>query len=65
MDNECSDDLKVALNKAELTYQIVPPHIHRADKAERAIKTLNGYLKVGLATIDHDFPIQEWDRLID
>ena len=37
MYNECSDDLKAALSKAELTYQFVTPRIHRANKAERAI----------------------------
>ena len=57
--------MKAALNKAELTYQLVPPHIHRENKAERAIQTLKGHLKAGLATLDPDFPIQEWDRLID
>ena len=40
MDNECSDNLKAALGKAELNYQLVSPHIHRANKAERAIQTL-------------------------
>ena len=65
MDNECSNDLKMALTKADLTYQLVPPHIHRANKAERAIQTLKGHLKAGLATLDPDFPIHEWDRILD
>ena len=66
MDNECSDDLKAVLNKAELTYQLVPPpHSHRVNKAERAIQTLKGHLKARLATLDPNFPIQEWDRLLD
>ena len=65
MDNEYSDDLKTVLNKAELTYQLVPPHIHRANKAERAIHILKGHLKAGLATLDPDFLIQERDRLFD
>ena len=65
MDNECSDDLKTALSKAGLTYQLVPPHIHRANKAERAIQTFKCHLKAGLATLDPNFPIHEWDRLID
>ena len=65
MDNECSDDLKAGLNKTELTYQLVPPHIHRENKADRTTQTLKGYLKALLATLDPDFPIQQWDRLID
>ena len=65
MDDECSDDLKTALSKVELNDQLVPPHIHRANKAERDIKTLKGHLKSGLATLYPDFTIQEWDRIID
>ena len=65
MDNKCSEELKLALHKAQLKYQLVPPHIHRANKAERAIQTMKGHLKAGLATVDPDFPIHEWDRLLD
>ena len=57
--------MKIALHKAQLKYQLVPPHIHRANKAERAIQTMKGHLKAGLATVDPDFPIHEWDRLLD
>ena len=49
MDNECSDDLKAALSKAGLIFQLVPPHIHRGNKSERAIQTFKGHLKAGLA----------------
>ena len=55
MNDECSEDLKVALNKAELIYQLVPPHIHRDNKAERTIQKLKGHLKAGLATLDPNF----------
>ena len=48
MDNEYSPDLKKALAKAEVQYQLVPPHIHRTNKAERAIQTFKGHLKAGL-----------------
>ena len=59
MDNECSADLKIALAKADVKYQLVPPHIHRANKAERAIQTFKSHLKAGLASLDPDFPIRE------
>ena len=64
MDNECSNDLKQALQKEKLDLQLVPPHIHRANKAERAIQTFKNHLKAGLATLNPDFPVREWDRLI-
>jgi hypothetical protein len=37
LDNEASADLKRSLKKYELTYQLVPPHVHRRNAAERAI----------------------------
>ena len=37
MDHECSEELKTALHKAESTFQLLPPHTHRANKAERII----------------------------
>ena len=37
MDNECSKELKEAIRKADSNFQLVPPHIHRANKAKRAI----------------------------
>ena len=32
--NEASNELKTALKKKQLTYQLVPPHIHRQNAAE-------------------------------
>ena len=37
LDNEASADLKAACYKNDLEYQLVPPHIHRRNAAERAI----------------------------
>lgn len=59
MDNECSLELKSALTKENITLQLVPPHIHHANAAERAIQTRKHHFKAGLATIDPDFPFQE------
>jgi len=39
MDNEASHDLKQACKKYELNYQLVPPHMHRRNAAERAIQS--------------------------
>ena len=38
LDNEISKEFKQALYKKDIKYQLVPPHIHRANAAERAIK---------------------------
>ena len=57
MDNEISNDLKQTMTKAGADYQLVPPHIHRANKVERAIQTFENRFKARLAITDPDFPI--------
>ena len=64
LDNEASKYLKDALSDNKQNYQLTPPHIHRINAAERAIRTYKNHLLAGLATCDDDFPIIEWDRLI-
>ena len=64
LDNEASADLKKGLKKYGLTYQLVPPHVHRRNAAERAIRTYKNHLLAFLATCDPDFPVAEWDRLL-
>ena len=64
MDNECSDDLKATLSKKKLEFQLVPTRIHRANKVERVINTFKGHLKAGLDTLNSDFPIHNWDRIL-
>ena len=64
LDNEISEDLKAAFNKYGITFQCVPPHIHRRNAAERAIGTFKNHFLAGLATCHSKFPISEWDRLL-
>jgi hypothetical protein len=64
LDNEASAQLKQALAKYALTYQLVPPHLHRRNAAERAIRTFKNHLLACLATCDSDFPVSEWDRIL-
>jgi hypothetical protein len=62
LDNEASADLKKGLNKCGLNCQLVPPHVHRRNAAERAARTFKSHLLAFLATCDPDFPVAEWDR---
>ena len=64
LDNECSNELKSAFFKHDIGFQLDKPHLHRADAAERAIRTFKEHFKAGLASLDPDFPVREWDRLI-
>ena len=65
LDNETSNSLLNAFEKEKLTYQLVPPHIHRKNAAERAIDTWKNHFIAGLSSVHPEFPLHEWDRLTD
>ena len=48
LDNECSVDMKTIFKEAQVEYQLVPPHIHWRNAAERAIRTYKNHLIAGL-----------------
>jgi hypothetical protein len=48
----------------DVEYQIVPPHCHRRNAAERAIHTLKEIFVSGLASMDPNFPLHLWDLLL-
>ena len=64
MDNEANAELKQSIAKHNIQYQLTPPHIHRINAAERAIRTYKNHLLAGLASVNPSFPINEWDRLL-
>ena len=64
LDNEVSGDLKQAFNKNDTKFQLVPPNSHRRNLAERAIQTWKNHFKAGIASVNPNFPMSEWDRLI-
>lgn len=65
LDNEFSNELKSSMDTYNVQFQLVPPHIHRRNAAERAIQTFKHHFLAILASCDPDFPISEWDRLLD
>lgn len=64
MDNESANEIKHAILKYKINKQLMPPHIHRINTAERAICISKNHFLAGLASVDLSFPINEWDRLI-
>jgi hypothetical protein len=64
LDNECSAELKKAFKKHNVNFQLVPPHTHRANTAERAIQTWKNHFCSSLATCDPKFPLTKWDLLM-
>ena len=43
------------MRKKHITYQMVLPHYHRANLAERATQTFKNHFKSGLSTPHPDF----------
>jgi hypothetical protein len=64
MDNEASTALKHFLHSKDIQFQLVPPHVHRQNAAERAIQTFTNHFVAMLCSTDTQFPIHLLDRLI-
>ena len=47
-----------------MSFQLVPPHLHRTNAAERAISTFKDHLIAGLSSADPSFSIHLWCRLL-
>ena len=56
LDNECSKVLKEYMEEENETFQLVPPHLHRRNAAERAIQTFNNHFIDGMVSTHEDFP---------
>ena len=65
LDNEASKALKNFINKEQTEYQLTPPHIHRRNTAEQAIRTFKNHFISGLCSVDKNFPLHLWCRLLD
>ena len=65
LDSECSAKFKSALNEHGVDIELVPSRQHRRNTAQRAIRTFKNHFLAGLATCNSDFPLREWDRLLD
>lgn len=64
MDNECSTRVATYIRSNNIKIQLVPPHNHRANAAERAIATFKDHFIASLATLDPTCPIQFWDEVL-
>eukprot|EP00804_Cyclotella_cryptica_P003592 CCRYP_002190-RA/>CCRYP_002190-RA protein AED:0.27 eAED:0.27 QI:0/0/0/1/0/0.5/2/0/535 len=64
LDNEVSLAFRQAITSNGSTYQLVPPHVHRRNAAERAIHTFKDHFLAVLAGTAPSFPADQWDLLI-
>ena len=58
LDNKYSAELILLMQTNKINYQLVPPHLHRANTAERAIRTWKNHFKAILCGFDPKFPLQ-------
>ena len=64
LDNECSEEFKQAIEGNNMKYQLVPPHNHRRNIAERAIQTFKAHFISTLCGVDPNFPLALWCYLL-
>jgi hypothetical protein len=64
LDNEASPALKNFFTVNDIAYQLVPPHCHRRNAAECAIRTFKEHFVAGLSSVDPTFPLHLWDSIL-
>jgi hypothetical protein len=63
--NEAPRALKSYDTQQQVTYQLVPPDMHRRNAAERAIRTWKNHFTACLCSTDKEFPMHLWHHLIN
>ena len=56
--------LQQHLSSVHVNFRLAPPHIHRLNAAERAIRTFKNHFITGLCSTNPNFPLKLWDRLL-
>ncbi len=62
MDNQATKHIKAFLMEQQCQLQLVEPHNHRLNAAERAIQAFKDAFIAVLATTDSNFPLQLWGK---
>ena len=64
IDNQCPENSKQYMKDQNITYQLVHPHIHRQNTAEKAISIFKDHLIAGLIGVSPKIPIHLLCRLL-
>ena len=64
LDNEALDKYKQTIINNGMTYQLVPPDMHRRNMDEKDIQAFKDHFLVILSGVDSSFPLHLWDRLL-
>ena len=63
LDNRISTILLTAFESHNINYQLLPPHNHWRNAAEKAIETWKEHFISSLSSVHPEFPLLDWDRL--
>ena len=64
LDNAISQTVKNDMEQNNMKFQLVPPHKHRQNKADRAIQNFKSHFIAGLFSVNPKLPQNLWDKLI-
>jgi hypothetical protein len=64
LDNESTGALQDFPVASDIDFQLAPPHIHRRNAAEHAIRTFKNHFIAGLCSTNQYFPLNMWDKLL-
>ena len=64
IDNVASKAVQAYLEAENVSIQLVEPHNHRLNAAERTIQTFQNHLISGLSTWDASFPLLLWNNIV-
>jgi hypothetical protein len=64
LDKEASTALKNLFTTNDMEYKLVPPHCHRQNAAERAIRAFKEHFVAVMSSVNPHFPLHLWDRLL-
>ena len=64
LENECTNVLIFFMREVNEKFQLVPPHNHRINSSEWAIRTFKEYLISGLSSTRKYFPLHLWSQII-
>ena len=64
MENESPKEIQMYNMKKGIQVHLMPPHVHRYNAEERAIRTWKDHCVAGYSSVNKAFPNHLWDRLL-
>ena len=64
LDNEISDEFRAVIEHNKMEHELVPPHDHRRNIAEKGIQTFKDHLIAIVCGTDKDFPLYLWADIL-